>query len=487
MQELGKQQDRKPGQQVGLFLHPVGQRGVQFESVCGDQFTRLFLAEEIEQAGRLLAQQSVDLLVIDVDRFDPNFDVDALGKLIAQRAAAATLVLCPFEDASWLPALMAYGPLAYAISPVPDQQLRDAVLVRRHAANPPQDQVLSAQLVAGARIQQALADVDDIEKLASRLCVALGSLPGVVHAALLHRRDAGELQLEAQHSTNGLDLLRVFDRSERLMESPLRHAFPGLLAATSGKMALLDAPAKCGEPALARAFTDSGVEMVLGLPLPGSRVGAQRGSLCLMFDSARQFSAPEMTAFAGYAQLAGFGLRMAEMSHENEQLLGRLTHLSSTDVLTGLVNRRHGEHLLEMEVRRAQRYKLPLALIVFGIDSFKAINDQYGHPVGDAAIRAVSTAAQAALRSSDVLVRSGGEEFRIVAPHTSAMDALKVAENIRMAIVATDIPGCDRVTVSLGVGQATDQETPDALAVRVDAALVRAKRAGRNRVELAMS
>ncbi len=124
---------------------------------------------------------------------------------------------------------------------------------------------------------------------------------------------------------------------------------------------------------------------------------------------------------------------------------------------------------------------------MFDVDRFKAINDRYGHPVGDAAIRAVSEAAQAALRNSDVLVRSGGEEFQIIAPHTSAIDALKIAEKIRLAIAATDIPGCDKVTVSLGVGQVAEQETPDALTVRVDAALARAKRAGRNCVELAMS
>jgi diguanylate cyclase (GGDEF)-like protein len=226
--------------------------------------------------------------------------------------------------------------------------------------------------------------------------------------------------------------------------------------------------------------------MVLGLPLPPSRAGAPRGSLCLMFDQARSLTGDELASFAGMAQLAGFGLRMAEMSRENEQLLGRVTHLSTTDALTGSFNRRHGEHLLELEARRARRYKLPLALIVFDIDRFKAINDQFGHPVGDTAIRTVAEATRSALRASDVLVRSGGAEFQIIAPHTSAIDALKIAEKIRMTIADTAIPGCDRLTISLGAGQLSEQESPDALMVRVDAALTRAKKAGRNCVELAM-
>jgi hypothetical protein len=85
-----------------------------------------------------------------------------------------------------------------------------------------------------------------------------------------------------------------------------------------------------------------------------------------------------------------------------------------------------------------------------------------------------------------VLVRSGGEEFLVIAPHTSAIDGLKMAEKIRHAVEQTAIPGCDHVTVSLGVAQLGEQESADSLTQRVDAAMARAKRAGRNCVELAM-
>jgi diguanylate cyclase (GGDEF)-like protein len=141
---------------------------------------------------------------------------------------------------------------------------------------------------------------------------------------------------------------------------------------------------------------------------------------------------------------------------------------------------------MEQEIRRARRYRLPLALIAFDIDRFANINDTYGHPVGDMALRIVADTARALLRSSDVLVRSGGEEFQVIAPHTSAIDGLKMAEKLRAAIEAAEIPGCDHVTVSLGVAQLGETESGDSLAVRVNAALARAKRAGRNCVELAM-
>jgi diguanylate cyclase (GGDEF)-like protein len=480
-------QDHSPPSQIGLYLNPMGQRRVDFQAACGTSFGRLFVADGTEQAAILLAQQPIDLLVIDLERFEHSFDLAALAELIARREGARTLLVCPFTNAGWLPDLMAAGPVEYAISPLLDQDLCALIARPVPAVAPdPAGAALRALVASGARLQQAIADVDQFDKLSAQVCEALCSLPGVTHASLFHMREMGELELEAQHSCTGFNLTRLLQRADRLQQSPLRHGFPGLLAACSGEMALLDAPAKAGDPELAIGLADNGIGMVLGLPLPASRAGALRGSLCLMFEHARQFSADEVASFVALAQLAGFGLRMAEMNRENEQLAGRLTHMSTTDALTGIASRRHGEALLELEIRRARRYKLPLALIVFDVDRFKAINDQFGHPVGDAAIRSVADTAQAALRNSDVLVRSGGDEFQIIAPHTSAIDALKIAEKIRIAIAGADIAGCDRLTVSLGVGQLSDEEAPDGLAVRVDAALARAKRAGRNCVELAM-
>jgi diguanylate cyclase (GGDEF)-like protein len=226
--------------------------------------------------------------------------------------------------------------------------------------------------------------------------------------------------------------------------------------------------------------------MALGLPIPATGPGAPRGSLCLLFERGQQFSCEQFATLLDLAQLAGYGLRMADMNREAEQLLARLTHVAITDALTGAANRRHGEELLEQEIKRARRYKLPLALIAFDIDRFKAINDRYGHPVGDIALRTVADTARAILRSSDVLVRAGGEEFQVIAPHTSAIDGLKMAEKLRHAIEQAAVPGCDHVTVSLGVAQLGEQESADSLAVRVTAAMGRAKRAGRNCVELAM-
>jgi diguanylate cyclase (GGDEF)-like protein len=318
------------------------------------------------------------------------------------------------------------------------------------------------------------------------LCAALCAWPGVLHAGVFLLKEGNDLQLAAQQGPDGLLLGALLQRTDRLLQAPLRHAFPGLLAAASGTTVLLEAPEQSGEPALAEGLRAYGVAMALGLPIPADGPGTPRGALSLLFDGARAFSLEEWTALRDVTHLAAVGLRLAALGQEHEHLLARLTYISTTDALTGVANRRHGEELLDKEIRRARRYRVPLALLSFDIDRFKVVNDTYGYPVGDVALRTVADTARAVLRASDILVRSGGEEFHIIAPHTSAIDGLKMAEKVRVAIEQAEIPGCDHVTVSLGVAQLGEQESGDSLTLRTDAALARAKRAGRNCVELAM-
>ena len=476
-------------QHVGLFLNPVAQRRVDFQAACGDQFGRLFVADSTEQAEHILSQEQVGLLVIDLERFDRGIDLSALGVLIKHRNRAPVMLLCPFAGAGWLPELMAFGPLDYVIGPVMDAELNQRLASHFESAQISQEAdvpELRHLLAMGSRVQRAVVEVDDQGELAARVCAALCHWPGVAHAAMFELADNGELALAAQHSTAGLDLARILPPAEPLLQSPSRHAFPGLLAARTGEFAYLDAPEKSGRPELAIALREMGVEMAIGVPIVSRGPGAPLGAISLMFDRRHLLSADELSTLAELAQLAGFGLRMAEMSRDGEQLLARLTDLATTDALTGVANRRRGEALLEREIKRARRYKAPLALIAFDIDHFKDINDRYGHPCGDAALRIVGEATQASLRDSDLLARSGGDEFLVVAAHTYAIDGLKMAEKIRQSIAHTAFPGCDRLTISLAVAQLREEESADSLMLRVTAALARAKRAGRNCVELAM-
>ncbi|WP_426194873.1 diguanylate cyclase [Massilia sp. DWR3-1-1] len=482
--------DAERARKVGLFLNPVPARRVQFQADSGDRFGRLFVAADADEAARILAQEAVDLLIIDLDRFDRAIDAAPLARLVRQRAGAAVLLLCAYGRANWLTELAPFGPLDYLLEPAGAAELGQRIDASLAGASAGQAgatvNALRSLLALRSSMLQAVAGADDGAELASAVCAALARWPGVVHAALLETSARGELIVSAQHARGALDLAHLLDPAIALLDSPLRHRFPPLIAACDGELAVLDDLDRCADAGLAGALAAMHVAMVVGVPIAARGPGAPLGALCLMFETAQRLSADDLATLEALAREVGLGLRLAEMNGDAEQLLARLTDLATLDALTGVANRGRGEALLEQEIKRARRYATPLALITIDVDHFKAINDRYGHPVGDAALRVLAQAIRAELRSSDWLARSGGDEFQIVATHTNAIDGLKMAEKIRQAIGATTFPGFDRLAVSMAVAQAGADESADALMVRAAAAMARAKRAGRNCVELAM-
>lgn len=174
---------------------------------------------------------------------------------------------------------------------------------------------------------------------------------------------------------------------------------------------------------------------------------------------------------------------------ELEQANIQLDHLSKTDALTGLFNRGAWEKLLNSEFDRYQRYQHACALIMLDIDNFKQVNDQYGHPVGDDAIRHLSATLQECLRSTDYLGRYGGEEFGIILPETDMEGAAVIAERLRCAIASSVVKSHEvslTYTVSLGVAALDKQTDSSQLWLRqADDALYAAKHAGRNQVSCA--
>jgi len=164
----------------------------------------------------------------------------------------------------------------------------------------------------------------------------------------------------------------------------------------------------------------------------------------------------------------------------------QLQELAATDALTGLANRRRLTETLERELRRAQRDKRPLALVLLDIDRFKDLNDTHGHPAGDAVLRELGALLnQFAQRGSDLAARWGGEEFVLLLSNTDARQAQAMAERLRSQVQSSIAdPAGQPVTVSLGVATTTAQATgtQEQLIAQADAALYRAKREGRNRV-----
>jgi len=182
-----------------------------------------------------------------------------------------------------------------------------------------------------------------------------------------------------------------------------------------------------------------------------------------------------------------------ELERERDTLIEKLRTQSNTDSLTGLPNRRgfweSAEHLLA----QARRHGFDVAAILLDVDHFKRFNDELGHAVGDAALIAVARAIRAEMRGSDLVGRIGGEEFVVLLSHSDLRSAHAFAERLRAAIERLPaLTGRDgsghmvRTTASLGVAAfGADGQTLEQLISRADAAMYRAKTAGRNRVMLA--
>jgi diguanylate cyclase len=181
--------------------------------------------------------------------------------------------------------------------------------------------------------------------------------------------------------------------------------------------------------------------------------------------------------------------QLSSAQAETENLKRGLTEakaLSGTDFLTGLANRRAFDAHLRDQVALHHASHLPFCLIVVDIDHFKAVNDKFGHQVGDAVLREFSQALDKSVRSTDMVARYGGEEFAIALPRTSMGNAIEVAERMRRSLQGASwacLPSGSRApTGSFGVAEIVDGETPGELFERADRMLYAAKRAGRDRV-----
>jgi diguanylate cyclase (GGDEF)-like protein len=231
--------------------------------------------------------------------------------------------------------------------------------------------------------------------------------------------------------------------------------------------------------------------IVLPLRLGDDRAARTIGCLCLGSADPERF-APGMAT-----DLLERFARIVAASLDNVAHRERLQRLGITDALTGLANRRYFDERLREAVLGAARRQETIACLFFDIDRFKQINDVHGHAVGDRVLVAVAHCARSQLRAGDTLVRYGGEEFAVLLLRTARNEATVVAERVRHAVAALELDVSDthpmalRVTVSIGVSVRTIEEPVDAagavarLLDAADAAMYRAKRNGRDRVEFA--
>ncbi|GLR64244.1 sensor domain-containing diguanylate cyclase [Marinospirillum insulare] len=188
---------------------------------------------------------------------------------------------------------------------------------------------------------------------------------------------------------------------------------------------------------------------------------------------------------------ASFLVQQKNAAQKEKQTRLILEKQANIDALTGINNRRSFYELAEKELKQAKRKNTPLAVLMLDADHFKKVNDTYGHAIGDLVLKYLANSIKTTLRDVDLSGRVGGEEFAVLLPQTPLQEALEIAERLRKALEACQVPLPEgdsiSFTVSIGLAMLTIQEEQfDQLMNKADLALYQAKSQGRNRVEQAV-
>jgi diguanylate cyclase len=186
-------------------------------------------------------------------------------------------------------------------------------------------------------------------------------------------------------------------------------------------------------------------------------------------------------------EVAALTEKLTSVQGESDQLRERLQderNLAMVDALTGIPNRLAYNERLKQEYMRWQRYRSPLVLVVWDVDKFKVVNDDYGHQAGDKVLTVIGKLLQQQSRETDFIARFGGEEFVLLLPETDMESALVVTEKLRLAVEATEFHFRGKrvlVTISCGMSEFAENDSPEQVFERADKALYEAKSSGRNR------
>jgi diguanylate cyclase (GGDEF)-like protein len=213
-----------------------------------------------------------------------------------------------------------------------------------------------------------------------------------------------------------------------------------------------------------------------GLAVPVHGETGPMGVLAVFSRSASHRYDEEVTReLEELAQRAGPAIANAHRFREARQL-------ADLDALTGLHNRRYFHETLAREVSRAQRYGRRLALVVFDLDDFKAINDRIGHLAGDAVLAEIAERVRDVVRAADIACRVGGDEFAVILPESSMDDADQLYHRVRGAVSSRAVAQAGRLNLSAGIAELTEDDDPTTFFERADEALYRAKELGKGQL-----
>jgi diguanylate cyclase (GGDEF)-like protein len=321
--------------------------------------------------------------------------------------------------------------------------------------------------------QQLAARLEELEREQARVRRSIRTI-GDAFAANLDRDALLELALRTAMDATGADRGRVIASTrpgEELTERVRR-----------GRLIGLERPIEESERSAVRG-DGIGQAWTKELTLATVALGAITADtpshgLITVARPGRTFNQDDLELLRSLAARATLALTNVSLHHDVQRQ-------AVTDDLTGLTSHGRFQQLLNDEMEQVRRYRYPVGLVMIDIDDFKPINDLYGHQQGDVALRKVADILRETSRDVDLAARYGGEEMALILPHTDLEGTFVIAERIREAIEALEVPllegeGARRITASFGVAASADGQKNDLIAA-ADSALYVAKREGKNR------
>ena len=176
--------------------------------------------------------------------------------------------------------------------------------------------------------------------------------------------------------------------------------------------------------------------------------------------------------------------KVKQRTHDLEKMTKKLEHLATTDSLTKIHNRYSIMKIMSQEINRSKRHDIPLSVLMFDIDFFKKINDEFGHDVGDRVLFHLVQIVKSTLRDIDFIGRYGGEEFLIIMPETTLIEAKVIANRVKNKVSQYDFKEVGHLTISLGLVELHKDETVDKILKRVDDLMYESKEKGRDKLTL---
>jgi diguanylate cyclase (GGDEF)-like protein len=304
------------------------------------------------------------------------------------------------------------------------------------------------------RMLGELAGSIDLDEVLTRVLEAAGSIEGV---------DAAMVTLASQ--PGGQPIVATL----------------GLSAAEAERQTVAGPPDGREARAISMSYEYSGEEaegeaIRAGVAVPLRGEAAQLGLLTIFTRSAEQaFGEEQVQELEELALRAGPAIENARRFREAKQL-------ADLDALTGLHNRRYFHETLAREVARAHRYDRNLALIIFDLDDFKAINDRIGHLSGDSVLAEAAERVREVVRSADIACRVGGDEFAVILPESNLRDADQLYARLKKALSSRPVGQAGPLTMSAGVAELQADDDAIAFFQRADHALYGAKEAGKGQV-----